>query len=337
MGLILLLAAVPAHAQTVNQTKASAPLAVATVVYVSEVPYQWNGEMGNPLELWARKLSSQLALPTDSGDRVKNLLPVLTWEKLEKKAKAKRDHLFVIHGYEFVENKKSTNLEALIVPGTQDKKAAMTQFVIFRRKKSDPELAARPFNMVDLLNQEVLVDRGGCGELVYRWLDCEIIPETGDTRRENLADFRTAASAEEAILAVYFGEVAACVVSKADSEEVMRYNPRGLSSKLAQERVSPPFLSHVVAASASMEPARRADLLQKTASVHMLRGETNLILTVPKPADFKTLEDLQTTWTHYFGAEKVEKSEKTENQADTRPTAPPPAVSLGHGHERRPP
>src|SRR5262245_17224297 len=84
------------------------PGADMAMVYVSEVPYQWNSEMGNPLEVWSRKLSAQLALSAEAtSERMKNLLPVLTWEKLVNVVRTRRDHLFAIHGYEYISHRDS--------------------------------------------------------------------------------------------------------------------------------------------------------------------------------------------------------------------------------------
>lgn len=324
-----------------------------TVVFVSEVPYQWNSEMGNPLELWARKLSSQITVPLEgTNDRVKNLTPVLSWEKLEKLARSTKDCLFAIHGYEYVESRNSAMLDALLVPSLNGK-AAMTEFVILRRKDAGNNHGGRKFTMQDFEPGDgqpmmlVLVDRGGCGELVYRWLDCLIKPDTGVSSRENLADFRTAPSAHEAILAVYFGEANACVVSREAWNEAMRFNPRGLSAKLEEARTSPPLLRYVIACPSSMEKSRRAGLVKDGGGAHHVLGPDDWKMSPPKPEDFKTLEALQKDWASYFGS----KQGKTGPEVNPEPVPPaalvlpaardhvhpaPPSVSATRDAERRP-
>jgi hypothetical protein len=226
----------------------------------------------------------------------------------------------------------------------------MTEFVILRQKKAATALNGREFTMRDLYPRnapilEVLVDRGGCGELVYRWLDCQIVPETGETRRENLADFRTATSADEAILAVYFGTVDACVVSKESCAEVMHYNPRGLAAKLEVVRTSPPLLRHVIACPSRMEKARRAELIRNTAGVHHVQGMDDWVLSPPRKDDFKTLESLQNDWNRYSGELKGRPKPEPVRPPASPPSAapvpavapePPPAESAAHAAERRP-
>jgi hypothetical protein len=263
------------------------------------------------------------------------------------------DNLFVIHGYEFIANRDSApsdeKLDSLLVPSLEGK-AATTEFVILRRKKPGTQGAPRDFTMRDLYPAEtgapileVLVDRGGCGELVFRWLDCLIVPETGETRRENLADFRSATSAEEAVLAVYFGSVDACVVSKEACSEVMRYNPNGLSAKLEVVRTSPAFLKYVIACPDSMEKARRVALVKDSAGTHQLAGAEDWFLTPPKKDDFKTLDKLQADWNRYVGT-KTEKPKPglkllpaPAAPPSVRPSAPAvPPVSAARHPERRP-
>src|SRR4029079_6292217 len=106
IGGIGCLAATTAHC--LGQGSSRTAGTVGTVVYVSEVPYQWNSEMGNPLEIWERKLSTHRGLPVEGPkERIKNLIPVLTWEKLQNLSKTKTDHLFAVHGYEYVANRSS--------------------------------------------------------------------------------------------------------------------------------------------------------------------------------------------------------------------------------------
>jgi hypothetical protein len=189
--------------------------------------------------------------------------------------------------------------------------------------------------------REILVDRGGCGELVYRWLDSMIIPETGETRRENLADFRSATSADEAILAVYFEAVDACVVSRDACAEVMSYNPNGLSAKLEVVRTSPSFLKHVIACPSSMARVRRNELLKDAAGVYLLQGQDNWTLAPAKPDDFKTLQKLDADLSRNPGSKNdqaKQPAKETSAAAQGAPAHPhtAPPVSAAHNQERRP-
>lgn len=301
-----------------------------SVAYVSEVPFQWKGELGNPLELWARKLSSEWAPARDgNNERLKNLRPQLSWDKLEKSARSHKTDIFVIHAYEFIQYGKGAQLDALLVP-SREGMAAMTEFVVLRQRPPDTGPNWK-FRMVDFDKQEiVLVDRGGCGDLVYRWLDKEIRADTGYDKRDNLAEFHTASSAEEAILAVYFGEAHACVVSRAAYRDVVHYNAKGLTSRLTEVLSSPPLLQHVIACPHSMAAARQRELQQNAAKIRLLQLDKVWTLTAPKPEDFKNLKELIDYWQLHC----EEKSGGADTEAPSPPALPPAAASARV--ERRP-
>lgn len=142
------------------------PGTIPVVAYVSEVPHQWTGSMGNPLELWARKLGSVwVASYAGGGATIANLRPELSWKRLEKLSRTGKADAFAIQGYELIERGAATN-----------GKAAMVECIILRRRE------AEPFRIAKLEKKKIRVDRGGCGDLVNRWLDCEIIPEMGAKR-----------------------------------------------------------------------------------------------------------------------------------------------------------
>lgn len=273
----------------------------ATVAYVSEVPWQWNGEQGNPLEKWARQLSADWANHQGDGEeRLRNLLPELSWKRLAITASSNMAGAFVVHGYEWIENGAAAGLDALLIP-SKDGKADMTEFVILRQRTARTGGDRPKFNMEELFEKQILVDRGGCGELVYRWLDREIRPETGTTRREDHADFRSAASPAQAVLSVYFGEADACVVSRSSYVEVQRTNPKGLVAKLEEVRTSPRLLKHVIACPRAMPLKRRAEVVKSAAAVRLQQPDGTCSLTVPKDGDFKELRQLITDWQKLFG------------------------------------
>ena len=297
---------------------------IPTVVYVSEVPYQLSGELGNPLELWARKLSSGWAAIYSTADsKVTKLKPELSWERLEKTARTGRADAYVVHGYEFEEHSQPANLVPLLVPYLHNR-AAMVEFVILRRRPEESEAADRPFRMLDLERKKVRVDRAGCGELVYRWLDCEILPETGDARREYLADFYSAASAAEAVLDVYFGQMDACVVSREDYLNVLRYNRSGISRRLEEVRISPQLLKYVIAGSGDPQAAvRRKDLQDRAVGFSLVLGKQKFTLGRPHPDDMKNLRALISKWNSYFGKRDPAESAGPEDPLTESPSAPP--------------
>ena len=274
----------------------------AIVAYVSEVPYQWQSESGNPLEWWARKLSSEWAqVPEGTNERLRNLRQELSWERLGRTARKGEAEAFVVHGYEFIEYCDSAELDDLLVP-MRDGKAAMTGFVILGQRTLANKRGERKFSMIDLEDQEILVDRGGCGELVYRWLDREIRLETGTRTRDQVAEFRTAPSATEAMLAVYFGDAHACVVTSAAYAEVRRYNPEGITSKLVELRASPLLLQHIVACPRRLETPRRKELIKRAAGIRVVQNDGVWTLAVPKPEDLRSLTQLIREWQGFFDA-----------------------------------
>ena len=321
--LALLTAGAQGGAQTVPLAESeSMTEEEATVAYVSEVPWQWNSEQGNPVEHWARKLAAHWIKKPDNGDeRLRNLLPQLSWERLAKTSRNRGAGAFVVHAYEWIERGDDARLDALLVP-SRDGRAAMTQFVILRQRRELRTGEERKFSMEDLRRKDILVDRGGCGELVYRWLDCEIKPETGAKHREDHADYRSATGPTEAVLAVYFGEVDACVVSRASYAEVQRTNPRGLAARLEEARISPPLLNYVIACPRDMPGWRRVPLMKSAASVHLLQTDGSWTLTAPHPDDFKSLRHLISDWERYYGDSKEEQPQTTPSpDSPARPGA----------------
>ncbi len=308
-------------AQTVAEGKTTGLTETeATVSYVSEVPWQWNGEEGNPLELWARKLSMEWArAPGEVEERLANLRPELSWERLAITSRTKKAGAFVVQGYELIESGDAAELDGLLVP-SRNGRAAFTEFVILRQRRTRASGDERKFSMLDLWKKQILVDRGGCGELVYRWLDRENRPGTGATSRAREAEYRSATSAAEAVLAVYFGEVDACVVCRSSYTQVLTTNPNGLAARLEEAKVSPPLLKHVIACPRSMPSKRRLELVKNAKEIRMQLADGEWQLTVPKPEDFKELRQLIGDWQKYFGNDK-------ESDPDSAPPTPPASAA----------
>jgi hypothetical protein len=303
------------------------PLPEITISYISEVPWPSGAGEANPLERWAKRLSTDWApAPTDGNSRINNLRPELSWNQLRKSAVTGRAQIFVIHGYELLEQGTAAKIEALLTPA-KNGKAATTEFVIYRRR--EPKEGAR-FTMSQLEDQDILVDRGGCGDLVYRWLETEIKPDTGDGRptsvegsahRETFAEFRSANNAAEAILSVYFGTAYACVVSRESSADVFRSNPHGLEKRLEEVRSSPALLKHIIACRKDIQPSLRKEVINSAAAIR-LEHEGTWSLTVPAGQDMKSLSNLVTRWQELMGGKEA---------APPDTTAPPPITLRATG------
>ena len=296
---LLLLAALCPETSTLAQS--TAPKIGVTVAYVSEVPWQWNAGQGNPLEMWARKLSAEWAPEAGEGEeRLRNLLPELSWQRLAITARNNAAEAFVVNGYEWIESGAAARLDVLLAPSWEGK-TAMAEFVILRQRAPRTSGEKPKFSMDELFEKQILVDRGGCGELVYRWLDREIRVGTGATRREDHAEFRSAANPTQAVLSVYFGEAEACIVSRSSYLEVQRTNPNGLLAKLEEVRKSPPLLKHVIACPHGMTTKRRAEIVKSAAALRLQQPDGLWSLAVPSPDEFKDLRLLIADWQKYFG------------------------------------
>ena len=318
-----LLAVLPARAQFPAPLL---PVPEVTVAYVSEVPWPADAGAANPLERWAKQLSAAWAAPASEGNaRLNNLRPELSWDRLKKSALNRKADVFTLHGYEWLESGTSAQLEVLLTPA-RDGKAALTEFVILRPRAARPADGDRKFTMQDLEDSDILVDRGGCGELVYRWLDVEIVPVTGDSRRENFAEFRSASSATEAVLAVYFGDADACVVSRAAYDGVLRTNPAGIEARLEVVRCSPLLLQHVVACRRDLRAPLRGDLLKSAAAIRLTHEGVVWGLIEPVPANMQSLTALIGQWRGIFKATAPETPESAAAPGPTAAVAPVPTV-----------
>lgn len=278
------------------------PLPGIIISYVSEVPWPVEPGQIEPLERWAKKLSADWGAPPPGGGvRLNNLRGETSFAEQRKSALVPipRAHVFVMHAFEALEHEKSTNLEALLTPAINGK-ADMTEFVMLRHRP--PAGQASSFTFRDLAGQTVLVDRSGCGDLVYRWLETEIKPETGASNRDTIADFHSARSSSEAILAVYFGEAYACVVTRESSAEVFRTNPKGFVDSLEEVRSSPAFLKHIIASRLDLPPAQRTDILHSAAAVRMDYGGI-WALAVPSDADKRSVTALNKRWKELQGSQ----------------------------------
>ncbi len=323
LGLLLFLAMLSPETRVFAQS--GSPKVSATVAYVSEVPWQWNGEQGNPLELWARKLSAEWAPePGEGEERLRNLLPELSWKRLAITASTNMAEAFVVNGYEWIESGAAAKLDMLLAPSWEGK-PAMVEFVILRQRAPKTSGEDSKFSLDELFKKQVFVDRGGCGELVYRWLDREIRVGTGATRREDHAEFRSAANPTQAVLSVYFGEAEACIVSRSSYLEVQRTNPNGLLAKLEEVRKSPPLLKHVIACPHGMTTKRRAEIVKSAAAVKLQQPDGLWSLAVPAPDDFKDLRQLIAEWQEIFGDRPVYIPSGTPPPAPARA----PAVQSG--------
>ncbi len=302
------------------------PAAAASVVvsYVSEVPWPSYAGMANPLERWARQLSSSWAAPaTESAARLNNLHPELSFRQLLKTAAnplRRKADVYLVHGYELLEQGESPPLEAFLTPSSNGR-ASMAEFVILRKRMAPGPGSDTRFSLRDLAQKIILVDRGGCGELVYRWLEVEIVPLSGHSKRENFAEFRTAANATEAVLSVYFGEADACVVTAEDYFSVLRTNPSGLQAKVEEICRSPRLLRHVVACRSDMEPGMRQQLEKAASAVRMPLNGIVWSLTKPHHEDLDSLRQLLERWRSFFPSPG----------SGVHPAAPPAGDSPGSG------
>lgn len=291
----------PANAQQPASVVSGAPAEGVVVAFVAEVPWPADAGMANPLELWARKLSAAWSPPPgESNARVRNLKPELSWKRLAQTARNKTADLFPVHGYEYLEQGTEADMEALLTP-SREGKAAKTEFIIIGRQGERTE--GQQFSITELSGKQILVDRGGCGDLVYRWLEVEIVPATGKARAENyaqtFADFRTATSATEAVLAVYFSEAEACIVSREAFARVQRTNPSGLTSKLEELAHSPKLLQHIIACRRSLPAELRGSILQSASTVNLEFGCQHGLMPV-EPEDIAPLVTLTNQWRRYF-------------------------------------
>lgn len=306
------------------------PLPDITVSYVSEVPWPADAGEANPLECWAKKLSADWAPPpTEINTRLNNLKPELSWDHLRKSALNGRAQIFVIQGYELLEQGTTAKLDALLTPA-RDGKAACAEFVVLRRKESND---APRFTMSDLEDKQILVDRGGCGDLVYRWLETEILPDTGKAHRATFAEFYSAKSAAEAILSVYFGDAYACVVSRESRDQVFRTNPKGFFGKIEEVRRSPELLKYVIACRKEMEPAQRKEVIKSASAIRLDRQGT-WTLTVPATDDLKNLTGLITRWADLLGGSGTENFEIAPPRASAGATDPKRAAGGNRITER---
>jgi len=334
---------VAASAQTSVPAEAEAVPSVSQIVvaYVSEVPWPSYAGMANPLERWARQISASWASPaSESHARLSNLCPEQSLRQIYKdagKQAERKADVYLVHGYELLEQGTPASLAPLLVPSCNGK-AGMAEFVILRRRDAVEGAGGVKFSMNDLRSNKndprskknIPVDRAGCGELVYRWLDVELMPVSGDLRRENFAEFRTATNAAEAVLSVYFGEADACVVSREDYAAVLRTNPAGLQSKVEVVYHSPRLLRHVVACRRDMSQELRQELVKHGGSVRMPYQGIVWSLTQPSEEDMKALKTLHEQWQRYFS------DKPGPGPAPAAPAArPQEAAAVSDGKERR--
>jgi hypothetical protein len=303
------------------------------VSYVSEVPWPAYAGMANPLERWARQLSASWAAPAAaSSARLNNLRPELSFRQMLKDAgngTRRKADVYLVHGYELLELGEGAPLQPLLIPSCNGK-PSMAEFVILRRRQAPEPGGSQKFSMEELAHKIILVDRGGCGELVYRWLEAELVPVSGHSRRENFAEFRTATNAMEAVLSVYFGEADACVVSREDYDSVLRTNPSGLHSRLEEVCQSPQLLRHLVACRSDMEPEFRQLVVRASASVRMPLNGIVWSLSKPSSQDMESLRTLLNLWQRYY----------PDTILGASPSALPPAapsINVRLDNERRVP
>lgn len=305
-------------AAQVGAPAADTPLEL-TVSFVSEVPWPADAGAANPLERWARMLSSEWSAPAnESSARVNNLKPELSWERLAKTARTNKADIFMVHGYEYLEGGAAAKIEALLTPALEGK-AAMTEFVILSRRGM--LRAGEKFSWMDLAGKQILVDRGGCGELVYRWLEVDILLATGIKRQPNyamnFADFRSAFSTAEAILSVYFGEADACIVSRDSYSSVLLTNPAGLADKMTELTHSPRFLQHIVACRSATALDLRKKIIKSTAGLHLEHNGTWGL--IPLAAnDLTSLRAVTGQWQEFF-----------EEKAESIPSPPSERTPVG--------
>jgi hypothetical protein len=282
---------------------------IVHVHYLSETPYRWEGTAGNPLEAAARSLSSLWGQQDSetTGDRLENIQRQITWFGLRDAAinghpfrsgtagMTRQRQVFVIHGYEFCEAQQEARLDPLLV-AARDGKPAMAEFVLLCRTGEHAD-EGRKFHFSSLRDKEILVDRGNCAELVYRWLDMQTFPETG-FRAGQAASLRTPASAAEAVLSVYFREVEACIVTRESFEEVARHNPASLKSKLQVVRSSEPFIQYAAATSAASfnSPALRRHYMESANGRLLPMGGGRWTLMPAKAEYFTALHTLTRDW-----------------------------------------
>ena len=268
----------------------------AIVSYVSELPLQWQSDLGNPLERWAQKLASEWeAEPVRGIEVLRNVRPEPSWDHLARTAKAERADVFMVHAYEYVRLAKVAPVDLLMAPGIGNALKRVQFVLVTRQSAGFPATGDNRARLNSLLRHEILVDRAGCGELVYLWLDRELRAAAGDARRDNFADFRTVASAEQAVLAVFFGETDACLVSRTTLEKVTAYNP-GMTEALQILLHSPEFLPHVLACRRSINAQRRQALVSDAAGFSLVQSGVSERLVEVKATDLKEISDLAAWW-----------------------------------------
>lgn len=310
------------------------------VSYVSEVPWPAYAGMANPLERWARQLSASWAAPaTSSSARLSNLRPELSFRQMLEDAGSRtgrKADVYLVHGYELLELGKGAPLQPLLIP-SRNGKPSMAEFVILRNRQ-DPDPGGRQqFSMDELTHKIILVDRGGCGELVYRWLEAEIVRVSGQSKRENFAEFRTATNAMEAVLSVYFGDSDACVVAREDYVGVLRTNPSGLQSRLEEVCHSPQLLRHLVACRSDMEPEFRQQVVHASASVRMPLNGIVWSLAKPSDQDMESLRTLLRQWQRFLPDGNPAAIPSTPPSPAPSVNAIPTGISVRLENERRVP
>lgn len=274
--------------------------------YVSEQPLAWRAGSGDPLQTWVGNLSVLFAgnAPAEDAYAATNLIGEESWEALGILVGADAVDLLPMRAADFLLDGEGAGLEALLTAGHGNTPGG-TRFVLITSNTRKAPIA----KIMDLENQTVLVDRDGCGELVDFWLDVLIAKNSGAPRRVPVsrpgerpqkpfgARFRVVSDASEAVLPVYFNEVAACVVSESALARVVALNPGqiplGLKEALA---VSPVLATHVLAARSTLKPEEKINAAQRAARETLPLPSGDCPLTTATPASLAPLRELLAVW-----------------------------------------
>lgn len=216
-----------------------------SIGYLTDVPARWMVADENPMEAWARACNdawsrraaarSDAMFEAESRESLDEALirgraavvPMYAYEWLVRKAEAAQAQRSAMAG-----RGSGTILEleplAVVVEESASGELGLTEFVIVSNARN-PVL-----QFLDLKDKTVLEHGSQWGDLVGYWLDWQVQLIEGAPNRKlwGKSKFKRAASAQQAMLAVYFGEADACVVTRAEYEMVLTHNPEGLRRRL---------------------------------------------------------------------------------------------------------
>ena len=222
LGMLVIAFLQPEHVQAEISTVQD-PLKVG---YLAELPVSWRTGLEDPLRNIARCLGTAFSRPVDPELPLPsdNIVPAESWDELQRNIQLGTTELFPLQGYEMVEHGRDLNLKPLLLATRNGR--WQTRFLLLAAPTSEVQ------TLNDLKERTILVHRDGCGNLVDIWLDTAIAVGTG-VPRKSFARYQTVTQAREAVLPVFFGEAAACVVSEAAYLAVCAQNSAQIPQKLS--------------------------------------------------------------------------------------------------------